>query len=214
MISSTGARLKVMPDGKRCIIKPGGTAGGDPEGHVRNEFEMNKFLERLGVAVPRAEIFYPASAYYNWGMSIPFAMRTEFEEGAVPIDESDYPQLRRDFIPHALIANWDVVGMFNDNVLRRPDGRLTYVDVGGAGPYRAQGEKKGGAFGPVVHELESFMKFMPEIYQGMTKQEMRESYDLYGGAEAMLAATEVFKEDSVRNTMRSRVEYLEQYLTP
>ena len=62
--------------------------------------------------------------------------------------------------------------MFNDNVLRRPDGRLTYVDVGGAGPYRAQGEKKGGAFGPVVHELESFMEFMPEIYQGMTKQEM------------------------------------------
>ena len=45
MISSTGARLKVMPDGKRCIIKPGGTAGGDPEGHVRNEFEMNKFLD-------------------------------------------------------------------------------------------------------------------------------------------------------------------------
>ncbi len=212
MISSTGARLKVMPDGKRCVIKPGGSAGGDSEGHVRNEFEMNKFLERLGVAVPKAEIFYPALWFSE--LAVPFVLKTEFEEGAVPIDESDYPQLRRDFIPHALIANWDVVGMFNDNVLRRPDGRLTYVDVGGAGPYRAQGERKGGAFGPVVHELESFMEFMPEIYQGMTKQEMRESYDLYGGAEAMLAATEVFKEDSVRNTMRSRVEYLEQYLTP
>ena len=89
MISSTGARLKVMPDGKRCIIKPGGTAGGDPEGHVRNEFEMNKFLERLGVAVPRAEIFYPALWFSE--LAVPFAMRTEFEEGAVPIDESDYP---------------------------------------------------------------------------------------------------------------------------
>ena len=29
--------------------------------------------------------------------------------------------------------------MHNDNALILPDGRISYVDVGGAGPYRAQG---------------------------------------------------------------------------
>ena len=194
---STGAALRTLPDGRRVVVKRGGVAGGDREAHIRNEFDMNRYLNELGLAVPDARMTTEDGRP---------TMITQFEEGARPIDESDYGQLRRDIVPHALISNWDVVGMDYDNVLRRPDGKLTYVDVGGAGPYRAQGAPKGAAFGPTVNEFQSFEDHMPEIYHNMSDEEIGPSYDQYGGVDAMTDATSAIQNPQVAEMMRLRAQ--------
>lgn len=194
---STGAALRTLPDGRRVVVKRGGAAGGNRAAHIRNEFDMNRYLNELGLNVPDARMTT------EQGMP---TMITEFEQGARPIDEEDYPQLRRDIVPHALISNWDVVGMDYDNVLRRPDGSLTYVDVGGAGPYRAQGAPKGAAFGPTVNEFASFEDHMPEIYHNMGDEEIGQSYDQYGGVDAMTNAASVIQNPQVADMMRLRAQ--------
>ena len=122
---STDAQLHDTPQG-RFVSK----RGAHPR-HIQNEYDMNRYLNALGVTVPDAGMYDDE-------------MLTEYEEGAEPFDaDRDMSQVTRDFVPHAAIANWDMLGMHDDNVLRRPDGSLSYVDVGGAGPYRAQGAPKG-----------------------------------------------------------------------
>lgn len=41
-----------------------------------------------------------------------------------------------------LLANWDVVGMNNDNMLKTADGKIIRLDAGGTFDYRAQGKNK------------------------------------------------------------------------
>ena len=194
---STGAGLRTLPSGKKVAVKRGGFAGGDPEAHINNEYDMNRYLHELGVPVPAATITEERGRP---------TMLTDWEEGAKPVDEGDIPQLRRDVVPHAAIANWDVLGMDLDNVLRRPDGSLTYVDVGGAGPFRAQGAPKGNAFGANVGEFQSFQQHMPRFYGGLSDKEIGQSYDEYGGVDAMQAATNVLRDRQTSNIMNQRAE--------
>lgn len=53
----------------------------------------------------------------------------------------------------AWLANWDVVGIGNDNLQIGANGKVVRIDAGGALMYRAQGGKK--AFGDNVSELDS-----------------------------------------------------------
>ena len=63
-------------------------------------------------------------------------------KGSVPLDfQRDREQLRETYAPHAAIGNWDVI-MEHDNVLHRPSGQLTYVDLGGTGASEHKEERK------------------------------------------------------------------------
>ena len=197
---STGAVQHTMPDGRQVVVKRGAHPA-----HIRNEYDMNRYLNRLGVGVPDASMHEDVH-----GNPL---MMTEYEENARRPDDfatmGDKPRLRRDFVPQALIANWDVLGMDMDNVLIRPDGTPTYVDVGGAGPYRAQGAPKGDAFGPQVGELESMQSKPPHterFYGGMGEEEMGRSFDAYGGQDAMEQALSSLRDAQTRNIMQQRIE--------
>jgi len=196
---STGAALRILPSGKKVVVKRGGHAGGNPQAHINNEYDMNRYLNELGVGVPNARMVEERSRP---------TMLTDYEEGARPVNYGDKRKLRQDFVPQALIANWDVLGMDMDNVLMRPDGNLTYVDVGGAGPYRAQGAPKGNAWGSRVSELQS-MQYKPphteEVYGQMTPKEMGQSYDKYGGSDAMEAALSSLRDSQTRNVLQQRI---------
>lgn len=61
----------------------------------------------------------------------------------------------KDFIVHAWLANWDAVGLDEDNQMVTPEGHTMTIDVGGSLLYRAQGGPKGSAFGNKVPELET-----------------------------------------------------------
>ena len=197
---STGAVLMTLPNGEQVVVK----RGAHPK-HITNEYDMNRYLDKLGLGVPKATLERDRS-----GSPV---MLTEYEEGARQpslSEPQDVRALRQDFVPQALIANWDVLGQNMDNVLIRPDGTPTYVDVGGAGPYRAQGGEKGTAWSPDANaELESMQSVMPhseQVYGGMTPEELTESYDLYGGQDAMEQAMSALRDSQTKNVMQQRIE--------
>ena len=199
---STGAVLHTLPSGKRVVVK----RGAHPK-HITNEYDMNRFLNKLGVEVPQATLQQD-----NSGAPV---FISDFEEGARQpslAEPSDISRLRGDFVPHALIANWDVFGQELDNVLMRPDGTPTYVDVGGAGPYRARGGEKGEKWSPNVDaDLESMQSKMPyaeDIYGNMSDKEIGQSYDSYGGQDAMEQAMGVIRDAQTKNILQQRAENL------
>lgn len=188
MGGSTGARGYDLPMGQ-FVGKRGNSLP-----HILNEFDMNRYLNELGVPVPQAQM--------QDGL-----MLTQMEEGqqmgrATP---QDIRQLTRDFVPHAAIANWDMLGLGRDNVIRRPDGTLSYVDVGGAGAFRAQGAPKGGAFSPTVGELDTLRDKNPEL-AGISEADLGRSFDTYGGEDAMTQALNVLRNPTTRNIMQQRVQ--------
>lgn len=189
MGGSTGARGYDLPMGQFV-----GKRGNSPQ-HIQNEFDMNRFLNELGVPVPQAQM--------QDGL-----MLTQMEEGQEMGNNpsaGDIRQLQRDFVPHATIANWDMLGMNRDNVIRRPDGTLSYVDLGGAGPFRAQGAPKGAAFGPTVGELDTLRNKNWEL-AGMSEADIGRSYDTYGGEDAMTQALNVLRHPDTRRIMQQRVQ--------
>jgi len=188
MGGSTGARGYDLPMGQFVGKR------GDSPAHIQNEYDMNRFLNELGVPVPQAQM--------QDGL-----MLTQMEEGqqmgrATP---QDIRQLTRDFVPHAAIANWDMLGLGRDNVIRRPDGTLSYVDVGGAGAFRAQGAPKGGAFGSTVGELDTLREKNPEL-AGISEADLGRSYHAYGGEDAMTQALNVLRNPNTRDIMQQRIQ--------
>ena len=193
---STGAVQHTMPDGRQVVVKRGAHPA-----HIQNEYDMNRYLNALGVGVRHASMHEDKEGN-------PLMMTEDEELSRMPLS-MDRSRLRQDFVPQALIANWDVLGMNMDNVLIRPDGTPTYVDVGGAGPYRAQGAPKGDAFGPRVEELESMQSKPPHterFYGGMGEEEMGRSFDAYGGQDAMEQALSSLRDAQTRNIMQQRIE--------
>ena len=189
MGGSTGARGYDLPMGRFV-----GKRGDSPQ-HIQNEYDMNRFLNELGVPVPQAHM--------EDGL-----MLTQMEEGqrlGFNPSARDVWQLRRDFVPHATIANWDMLGLDRDNVIRRPDGTLSYVDVGGAGPFRAQGAPKGAAFGSKVGELDTLRDKNYEL-AGMSEADIGRSYDAYGGEDAMTQALDVLRHPDTRRIMQQRIQ--------
>ena len=189
MGGSTGARAYDLPMGRFV-----GKRGASPQ-HIQNEYDMNRFLNELGVPVPQAHM--------EDGL-----MLTQMEEGqrlGFNPSARDVRQLRRDFVPHATIANWDMLGLDRDNVIRRPDGTLSYVDVGGAGPFRAQGAPKGAAFGSTVGELDTLRDKNYEL-AGMSEADIGRSYDAYGGEDAMTQALDVLRQPDTRRIMQQRIQ--------
>lgn len=189
MGGSTGARGYDLPMGQFV-----GKRGDSPQ-HIQNEYDMNRYLNELGVPVPQAQM--------QDGL-----MLTQMEEGqrmGFQPTTGDMRQLTRDFVPHATIANWDMLGLDRDNVIRRPDGTLSYVDVGGAGAFRAQGAPKGGAFGSTVGELDTLRDKNPEL-AGISEADLGRSYDAYGGEDAMTQALNVLRNPNTRDIMQQRVQ--------
>ena len=202
---STGARMHSVPmntntHGRRFVSKK----GKHPQ-HILNEFDMNRYLDALGVGVPEAGMFE------HQGRP---TMLTRFEEDASPLDLGDkgaVQRVRQDFLPHAAIGNWDALGLDLDNVLIRPDGTPTYVDVGGSGPWRAQGGAKadiGEPFTGNVSDIDT-MQYLPphtsDVFGGMTEQELGQSFDRFGGEDAFTQALQHLQDATTRNIMQQRI---------
>ena len=193
MGGSTGARGYDLPMGQFV-----GKRGDSPQ-HIQNEYDMNRFLNELGVPVPQAQM--------QDGL-----MLTQMEEGqqmGFNPSARDIRQLQRDFVPHATIANWDMLGLGRDNVIRRPDGTLSYVDVGGSGPFRAQGGLKNdmspGLWGPGTSDLDSMRERNWELAD-MSEADLGRSYDTYGGEDAMTQALNVLRNPTTRDIMQQRIQ--------
>lgn len=83
------------------------------------------------------------------------------------------------FAVDAWLCNWDVVGLGYDNLLKKGE-KAVRIDVGGALEYRAQGKKKGAAFGDKVTELDSLRDVFvnpqaASVFASMTADQIKDS---------------------------------------
>jgi len=147
---STGPTLWKDKDGNKFVMKKGGTMGGDPDGHVTNEYYGLKAYRAMGVFCPDAKLFKDKNGNV--------VMVENFIEGAVPLDEymdncatkqleDIQNQIKDTTFADVLLGNWDAAGTPDATAGKYPnmmvlDGKLCRIDPGGWGKYRAQGALK------------------------------------------------------------------------
>ena len=145
---STGANMYKNATDKKWVIKRSKKGQGGFE-QVKTEAVVDDIYQAMGIPVPVHFLDVPNKALileYIDGKSLASATTTERAKAK--------EELQKGFIVDALLANWDVIGMFEDNILIPADGSpAVRIDNGGSLTFRAQGGKK--AFNKVVTEIDT-----------------------------------------------------------
>jgi ADP-ribose pyrophosphatase YjhB (NUDIX family) len=158
-----------LSDMTKVGAKPGGSAAGalykdaagdtwmvksyDTAGMAFNEVTAAKLYGMMGVAVPEMKLINLGEAHKG-GIGVASKMMD-----LKPFDQNNAAHVKaaqEDFAAHALMANWDAVGLSFDNLMiDATTGKTVMVDPGGSMLYRAQGGLKGDAFKSNVTELDT-----------------------------------------------------------
>lgn len=204
---SNGARWAKHKDGSRWLVK---TYQGD-ENRVATELLSNAVYREMGARVPRAGMIR-----LNNGRK---ALAYETLPGEVRVGVfrryGPSPEVGRHYMVDALLANWDVAGLDDDNILWGPDGEPFRVDQGGTLEFRAMGERKD--FGPIPLEVLTMLRgqggraalvSLPE----MKRQALEISEHLTPGKIDKLVERAPFHSaemrERVRRNLKARVEWM------
>ncbi|MEI6454387.1 MAG: hypothetical protein WCO31_07320, partial [Actinomycetes bacterium] len=145
---SNGARWAQDDEGRAWIVK---TYRGNVD-RVATELVANRIYGIMRARVPiaglirvnkKAAIAYPAL--------VGEVRKHCFQSG----EEAPSSTLGEHYMVDALLANWDFVGLDDDNILWDPSGNPVRLDQGGTFEFRAMGEPK--EFGPVPTEVTTLM---------------------------------------------------------
>lgn len=140
---STGAKIVNAADGTKFLLK---TYGGNAD-RVATELLANSVYREMGAKVADAGTYTMPDG--SKALAYPL-----LEGKAHKITEPS-AEIGKHFMTDALIANWDFIGLSDDNVLWDKDGKPFRVDQGGTFQYRAQGQKK--SYGPIPSEVWSML---------------------------------------------------------
>lgn len=163
-----GTRLMQNEEGDMFVVKTGNSFE-----HIKSENTADRIYEAAGVAVPKG------------GMSHKYQM-SEYLEDAKPLGvlkgaerELAITKLQQNFALDATLANWDVIGLDEDNVLVK-DGEVYRIDNGGALAFRAKGTPKGSDWNEENKELDSMLNnpknaLASKIFGSMTKDQIKDS---------------------------------------
>jgi hypothetical protein len=132
---STGAQLRSDPAGNLYVTKKGTHVG-----HLLEEDATDRAYRALGVPVPDSQLHKtehgPVKVARHVGAATPLGnLRGHEKVRAVA-------RIGKHFVADAVLANWDVAGLTQDNILVRDDGTPVRIDNGAGLRYRAQGQPK------------------------------------------------------------------------
>ena len=139
---------------------------------VKNELLAAKFYTMLGAKVPTLALVRKGGK---------LGIASKWQDGlkkGTPEQLANASGAQEAFVFDAWLANWDVVGLNNDNLLLDGKGALR-VDVGGSLLYRAMGGAKGEAFGDTVPELETLLDSAKNgksaaVFSGISQETLRQ----------------------------------------
>ena len=117
------------------------------ESHARNEILANHLYKHLGVPTPDHQLVKTSSGLGTASPIMPIRNHN-------PRDPKNVAAINKHLGAHAFVANWDTIGLENDNQVHTPKG-MTTMDAGGSLNYRAQGAPKGPAFGHKANEFDT-----------------------------------------------------------
>lgn len=149
----------------------GGNQGGSNEGLKMKDETGQEWYVKIPKNPEHAQAeLLAAKMYAAAGFSSPDSMIVEHDgkvalaskwvdlKKATPAEMKKAKGMLDGFAMDAWLGNWDVVGLNHDNAMLLPDGTIHRVDPGGSLMFRAMGEKKtADQWGPIVHELETFV---------------------------------------------------------
>lgn len=202
---STGTKLFRNTADKKWVVKKAEAGGGFSQ--IQTEAVVDDIYAALGVPVPKHILDTENKA-----------LILEHIDGVLLAYVTDPPELRetvrqelcKGFIVDALLANWDVIGLYNDNIIVPSDGTPPVrIDNGGSLTFKATGGNK--PFGETVGEIDTMRnkKISPQaaaIFGKITDTEIDEqiktiivpNYDL------ILSLTP----EALRPTMAKRMDNL------
>jgi len=155
---STGAELVSDPATGRKFVRK---MGASPE-HLAEEVAADKIYAACGVAVPSVDTHTVQGKPVKLAEVIDGATYKEYQNTATKTQmERLDKKLQQNFAADALLGNWDVMGMGNDNVMVTPAGEPIRIDNGGSLRYRAQGGKKNANWNAFPSELWSMSQDPP-----------------------------------------------------
>ena len=120
-------------DGQKFYVKYYTDAG-----QAYGEFLANDLYRKLGVMAPEAAVFTGAdgkTVYVSKIVENKGTLGGSYTEGEARL-------ILKGFAADVLVANWDAVGMSNDNIVRLPNGGLSRIDNGGSFLMRANAGRK------------------------------------------------------------------------
>lgn len=129
-----------------------GTQGGSNKGYyVINKETGELFYAKFGGPQGKTELL-ATKLYEMAGVDVPEMNSFKSTDGSVGTLSKYIPDLQKvnqatahandGFGMDVLLANWDVVGLSGDNMMKTADGKIIRLDNGGAFDYRAQGANK------------------------------------------------------------------------
>jgi hypothetical protein len=143
---TNGARIALNPEGTRWLVK---YYRGNPD-RVATELLANAIYRELDILVPEAGIgTWQGPSGEEWITATYPMLEGEFRRWSEP-----NAALAEGFVADALLANWDVIGLVQDNILWQGNSPVR-IDQGGTFVFRAQEGRK--PYGPEVVELESML---------------------------------------------------------
>jgi len=136
---STGAMLVEDPQtGRRYVLK----AGASPE-HLLEEDRADAAYRALGQSVPPSVIGQRDGRPVKVAEFIEGKTLRDYLASATPTErQAVLARLESGFAADALLGNWDVIGLAQDNIVVSADGTPWRIDNGGSLRFRAQGARK------------------------------------------------------------------------
>lgn len=175
--------------------------GAHPE-QAQTEYDTNKFLGSLGVPVPESYLQEDEEGFVYLTKFIKGQPLWEYLEHHPEQEDRIKTKLRDHFSGHALVGNWDVIGLEDDNVLVDDEGNPYYIDLGGSGPWRAQGDPKGEAWNDEVGEVDTLREFNPRYFSDVSDDDIRNQFSGMN----IDSALQNVQNDDFREMLRRRYE--------
>ena len=143
------------------------------------EVLANRLYQMASVPVPNATLIE---------MKGQKAVASDWIEDVTPMAApamAKHKDVRRNFVVDAWLANWDVVGLNADNIVKGPGNVAYRIDTGGTMIYRAQGKPKPFP-GNTVTELESMRNpgtapQASQVFLALTDAELKAGAKAVGG---------------------------------
>ncbi len=203
---STGALLVEDPlTGRRYVLK----AGASPE-HLLEEDRADAAYRALGQSVPPSVIGQRDGRPVKVAEFIEGKTLKAFLASATPAERTALlARLESGFAADALLGNWDVIGLEQDNILVSADGTPWRIDNGGSLRFRAQGARKTAA---------EWNDFPQELWSLRDPKKNAGTAAIFGGVDfyRIAAQVEKFQEaellaavgDELAPTVRARLGHL------
>jgi len=141
---STGAK-SFEHNGKKYSLKDGAN-----KEQILNEHFATKAMQAMGVPVPDSMLINGAKVSpWIQGPTV----------GSKMHEPDVKEQVKSHFVAHALLNNWDALGMHNDNAVVDPHGRVHYIDLGGSFNINATGTAKKPWSDDIHTTMQNMIKF-------------------------------------------------------